>query len=709
VNGNFVSGQYFETLGVRAALGRTLTVADDRHGCPAIAMLGYGFWQREYGGRGDIVGKSISIDNHPVEIVGVTQAGFTGVVVGWEADVIAPLCAGQILYGEIILLDRNTMPGWLLVIGRPKPGISPAQATARLKTLAPGIFKASFQPGQIGADGYLERTFDTMPAATGTSYLRSHYGGAMIALMAVVGLVLLITCANLATLLLARGAARQREIAIRMALGSGRGRLIRQFLTESLLLAILGAALGILLARWGTHLFVAYFRAFLDLKPDVRVLAFTVGVTVLTGLLSGVAPAWRGTRVHPQAAMQANGRGVIEGGKFGFGKALVTLQLALSLLLVVGAGLMLSTFWKLISLDPGFQPGHVLLVSLDFRNANYPQQRRLVALREILEKLRAIPSVLSASASAIVPMCGCRSTVNLAIEGRTPTSNHDAIVNFNRVSNQFFETLGTPIVAGRDFNGHDTLGSPQVAVINQSLAKKYFGAMNPVGTHYRYRERGALSDPVEIIGVVKDSKYGALREDIPPTAYAAWTQGGGNSGLITYFQLRSAGGSPSSLSAGVKSVISEVNPDVSFVFSTLQGRIDESLDGERLLATLSGFFGGLALLLATIGLYGAMSYNIARRRNEIGIRMALGAEQARVLRMVLGEVLIMIGVGLFIGLCASLATTRLAAGFLYGLTPNDPLIISLAAALLAGVALAAGYLPARRASRLDPMNALREE
>jgi putative ABC transport system permease protein len=712
VNGNFVSGQYFATLGVRAALGRTLTVTDDQRGCPAVAMLGYGFWQREYGGRGDIVGKSISIDNHPVEIVGVTQAGFAGVVVGWEADVIAPLCAGKILYGEIILLDRNTMPGWLLVIGRPKPGISAAQATARLKTLAPAIFKASFQPGQIGSDGYLTRTFDTAPAANGSSYLRSRYGSAMIALMAVVGLVLLIACANLATLLLARGAARQRESAIRMALGSGRGRLIGQFLAESLLLSIIGAAVGVLLARWGTHLFVANFGAFLDLRPDARVLAFTVGVTILTGLLGGLAPAWRGTRVDPQAAMKSNARVSTEGGKFGLGKALVTLQISLALLLVVGAGLMLSTFRKLISIDPGLEPEHVLLVSVDLRNANYPQDRRLLILREMLEKLRSVPGALSASASAIVPMCGCTSTVNLSLEGR---SGDEVIVNsFNRVSDRFFETLGIPLIAGRDFTARNTLDSPRVAIINQSLAKNYFGATNPIGKYYRYRENGRLTDPVEIIGVVKDAKYGGLRGDFPATAYAAWSQGGGNGGLVTYFELRyfqlhSAAGPPTALTAGVRSAIAAVDPNVSFQFSTLQGLIDDSLDSERLLATLSSFFGALALLLATMGLYGVMSYNVARRRNEIGIRMALGAEQSRVMRMVLGEMALVVGVGLLLGLCAALAATKLVASFLYGLQPNDPGIFAFATAVLAGVAFVAGYLPARRASRQDPMTALREE
>lgn len=642
--------------------------------------------------------------------MGVAEPGFTGIEVGSSVDVLAPLCAEKIIHGETSLLDQRSFLGWLRVIGRPKPGISPSQATARLKTLAPEIFRATLPRNwQVEyQDLYLKRTFDTQSAANGLSYLRTQYRKALMVLMAIVGVVLLIACANVANLLLARGAARQREIAIRMALGCGRGRLIRQLLTESLLLSGAGAMLGILFAQWGTRLLVRFLDVFLEKTIDVHVLAFTAGVAIVTGLLFGIAPAWRGTRVQPQTAMKANSRGVIEGSKFGLGKVLVMVQVALSLLLVVGAGLMLSTFWRLASLNPGFERDHVLLASVDLRNGNYGQEQRLAVLRQMLEKLRNIPGVRSASASTITPISPRRWISEVVIDGYTAKSRDDATVYFNQVSDRYFETLGIGIVAGRDFNSHDTPTSPRVAIINQTTAKKYFGATNPLGKRYRTHEGNQLSDPVEIVGIVEDTKYGSLRDEIPPTAYIAWSQNGSPSPL-TNFELRAAGGAPTELIAGVKSAIGEVNRKVSLEFTTLAIQIDESLARERLLATLSGFFGALALLLAAIGLYGVMSYNVARRRNEIGIRMALGAEQARVVRMVLGEVALLTGIGLVAGLGVAMATTRFVASFLYGLKPNDPLTLSLAAVVLAGVAFVAGYLPARRASRTDPMTALREE
>ena len=705
VNGHFVSGQYFDTLGVHAALGRTLTPADDKRGCPGAAVLSYGFWQREYGGRGDIVGKTISLDSHPIEIVGVAEPGFTGVEVGSTAEVMVPICAQKVIHGETNGLDTNAVPGarylyaWLQVVGRPKPGVSASQATARLKTLAPEIYRATLPRSWPPEDQdlYLKRTLETQSAANGLSYLRRQYRTALIILMATAGVVLLIACANVANLLLARGAARQREIAIRMALGCGRRRMVRELLTESLLLAGAGAALGVVFAKWSAQLLVRYLDVFLNLTLDVRVLAFTVGIAVLTGLLFGTAPAWRSTRVQPQAAMKANARGMIEGSRFGLGKVLVTAQVALSLLLVAGAGLLLSTFWRLESLDPGFERDHILLVSVDLHNTRYPE-RKLAVVQEMLEMLRTIPGIRSASASSVAPICGCRYTEEIVIEG------NDVTVSFNQVSSRYFETLGIAMAAGRDFNVHDTPASPKVAIVNQTMARKFFGEANPLGKSFR----GRKGDPIEIIGVVKDSKYGSLREEIEPTAYTAWSQNE-TPGMLMNFELRAARSAPTRLITGAKSAIVEVDRDVSIQFTTLAKKVNGSIEREEILATLSGLFGALALLLATIGLYGVMSYNIARRRNEIGIRMALGAEQTRVLRMVLGEVAVLIGAGVVAGLGAAVATTRFVANFLYGMTPNDPLTLSLAAVVLAGVGFVAGYAPARRASRVDPMTALREE
>jgi len=709
-HGNVASGQFFDTLGLHAMVGRTFTMADDRRGCPGTAVLSYGFWQREYGGRADVVGKTISLDSHPFDILGVIGPGFTGVDVGSDRDLYIPVCAEKIIRGETI------EQGPFRVIGRPKPGISPRQAQARLRTLAPLVFAATAVPPDANPEereSYRKPTFDTRMAANGLSFIRKEYRQALLVLLAIAGVVLLIACANVANLLLARGAARQREIAIRMALGSGRGRLVRQLLTESLVLSLTGGALGILFAQWSTRLLVGFLssgwnKAYLDLSIDSRMLAFTAGVAILTGLLFGLAPAWRGTRVNPQSAMKANARGLIEGGKFGLGKALVVVQVALSLVLVIGAGLMLSTFFRLETLDPGFERASVLLVGVDLRNGHYPPPRRGAVFEEILEHLRALPGVRSASASDVTPIDNSIDAGYLQIEGYTSKSREDTMVYFNEVSGRFFETLGTDLVAGRDFNAHDTPGSPKVAIVNQGMAKKFFAGQNPVGRRYRPDNGNKLADWVEIVGVVKDAKYVELREDIHPTAYVAASQDASRNESVT-FELRVAAGAPTGLISAVKSSIARVNPDVSLQFKTLALQVDESLSRERLLATLSGFFGGLALVLATIGLYGAMSYNVTRRRNEIGIRMALGAEQSRVLRMVLGEVAFLIGVGLAIGLGAAIATTRFIASFLYGMKANDPWTIFLAAAVLALVAALAGFLPARRASRLDPMNALREE
>ncbi|MGA3187971.1 MAG: ABC transporter permease [Bryobacteraceae bacterium] len=715
-DGNLVSGQFFQTLGLQPVLGRTLSPVDDQRGCAGAAVLSYDFWQKEYGGRADVVGKKISLDNHPFEIVGVIEPGFTGLSVGQATDLYVPLCSEKITHAENSMLDHRSA-WWLQMFGRPKPGISVSQAKARLNTLAPAIFEATL-PSTWKPDlqaNYLKHTFDAYPVANGLSNLRRQYQKALMILMVITGVVLLIACANVANLLLARSAGRQREVAIRMALGSGRGRLIRQLLTESVVLSVAGAALGILFAQWGTRLLVSFLsngrggnKVFLDLTIDARVLAFTAGVAILTAILFGLAPAWRGTRVDPQSAMKANARGVIEGSKFGLGKALVVLQVALSLVLVVGAGLMLSSFFRLETLDTGFERAHILLASVDLRNGHYPAERRGAVYRDMLDRLRAIPGVRSVSASDLTPISGSAWNEDLLIEGYTSKGSEDTLVYFNQVSDQFFATLGTDLIAGRDFNAHDTPESLKVAVVNQTMANKFFAGQNPIGKRYRTDEGNKLGDWTEIVGVVKDAKYLSLREKLIPTAYVPASQEP-KPGDSTTFEVRVAAGAPTALIAGVKSAIADVNRDVSLQFSTLSTQVDESLARERLLATLSGFFGGLALLLAMIGLYGVMSYNVARRRNEIGIRMALGAEQSRVLRMVLREVAILIGIGVGIGLAAAIGTTRFVESFLYGMKPNDPWTLFLSAGVLALVAALAGFLPARRASRLDPMTALRDE
>jgi putative ABC transport system permease protein len=717
LQGNYVSGQFFDTLGVRPFIGRTFSTADDQRGCPATAVLSYGFWQREYGSRTEVLSKTIWLDNHPFEILGVAQPGFTGVDVGRESDLYAPLCAEKIVRGETSVLDKSGA-GWLRVIGRAKEGIFADQVEVRLKALARPILDVTVPPNlrPDQEEIYRKRTLTSQGAAHGGSNIRGQYRQALMVLMGISGVVLLIACANIANLLLARGAARQREIAIRMALGSGRGRIIRHLLTESLLLSVTGAALGILFAQWGARLLVGLLasnvyqenRVFLDLSIDSHMLAFTVAAAILTGVIFGLAPGWSGTRVNPQAAMKANARGVMRSGKFGPEKALVVVQVALSLILVAGAGLLLSTFFRLETLDAGFERGPVLLVDVYPGNGNDAPARRAAIFKEILGRLRVLPGVRSVSSSELTPVDGGIYADYLQIDGYTSRGKQATLVYLNLVSDRFFETLGTGFVAGRDFNAHDSLGSPKVAIVNQTFAKKFFAGQNPIGRHYRTAGGNKLGDPVEIIGLVKDAKYASLREDIPPTAYLAASQDARKGQSIT-FELRAAAGPPTALIPAVNRSISAIDRNVSLQFKTLERQVDESLARERLLATLSGFFGGLALMLATIGLYGVVSYSVIRRRNEIGIRMALGAGQLRVLRMVLTEVAILIGVGIIIGLGAAVGTTRFVASFLYGMKPNDPWIFAAAAATLAVTAVLAGFLPARKASRLDPMDALREE
>jgi len=703
VDGAYVSGRFFDTLGVPAVLGRTFTLEDDRRGCAARAVLTHGFWQREYGGRTDILGKSISIDRHPFEIAGVTAPGFTGIEVGASLDLMVPLCAEKILHGDTSLLDADPSCRWLRILGRPTHGISESQASARLRALAPDVFRAtvgSKWPAQ-DRDRWLRLTLMAESAATGLSYLREDYRASLFFLMAIAAVVLLIGCANMSNLLMARGAARHREIAIRVALGCGRGRLIRQLLTESLLLSFLGTAVGVLLAVWCTRLLVKYLDVSLDLTPDPRVLGFTAAMALLTGLLFGMAPAWRGARTDPIAAMKGSSRGVVSGSGAGFGKLLVVGQVALSLVLVTGAALLLSTFWRLVSLDPGFDADRVLIASLDLRGSGYTPERRDALFRQILESIRAEPGVQSASLSDFTPMLLGRRIHDLVIE------DHDAPqVFFNAVSDGYFATMGTSLVAGRDFNGHDTPASAAVAIVNQTMSNRFFHGANPVGKRFRIRTGDTVGGPVEIVGVVKDAKYTDLRHEIPPTVYTVWSQ---YHFPFPNIEIRAAAGAPGALISGVKKAVASVDPTTSIQFTTLSNEMAKTLQRERLLATLAGFFGGLALLLAVIGLYGVMSYNVARLRSEIGIRLALGAEKYQILRMVMGEAAVLIGAGIAAGLVMSFGATRLVASFLYGVQPNDPLTLSVAAAVLAGAAGAAGYWPAQRASRLDPMMSLRED
>jgi putative ABC transport system permease protein len=715
VSGAWVSGGFFDGLGVRPAAGRLLRPADDFRGCPPVAVLSYGFWQSEHGGAAEAVGKILSLDGHPFEIVGVTAPSFFGVDVGRAPQVYAPLCAEAVVRGPDSRLDNRS--AWFLhVMGRPRPG-EPAEALrARLATASQAVLAATL-PADFDAEGqrrYLSGSLRLKEAAKGLSDLRLRYREALFILMGVVGLVLLIACANVANLLLARAAVRQREIAVRISIGAGRRRLIRQLLTESVLLSLAGAALGIPFARWGSRLLVGFFStranpAWLDLSVDGRVLVFTIAVAVATGVLFGLAPALQVTRLDPQAAMKEKGRGIAEGAsRFSLGKALVIGQVALSLVLVAVAGLLLGSFRKLATLDPGFRRDGVLLVSIDPRSAGSGSPAANGHdPREMLDRLRALPGVRSASASLLTPVSGKGWNDEVLVDGSPAQGSKDNILWFNAVSDGFFSTLGTRLVLGRDFDGHEGPGSPRVAVINETAARKLFGRVNPVGKRFRVRQGDRTAPPVEVIGVVADAKYRSLREEAAATAYLPLGQ---EEEPLSFYSLElRTDGPAASLIPAVREQLDQEGRGASYTLTTLTAQMDESLTRERLLATLSGFFGGLALLLAGIGLYGTVAYNVACRRPEIAIRVTLGAMRGRVLRMVLGEVGWMVGTGVALGILLALATTRWISSFLFGLTASDPATLTFAAATLAAVALAAGALPAWRAARLDPVVSLRGE
>src|SRR5580704_14876662 len=530
-NTSWVSGDFFRTLGLQPLLGRTFTAADDKRGCPATAVLSHDFWQREYGGAADVFERRLTLSSHPIRIIGVAPPGFNGIQVGEAVEIYLPLCAEGTLVRENSALDKRAN-WWLWVFARLKPGIGEQQALARMNTLAPQIFAATMPPGYPpdAQKFHLNRRFKLLPGANGYSSIRRDYTAALYTLMAAVGVVLLIACANVANLLISRAAVRRKEIAIRMAIGAGRARLIRQLLTESLLLSSTGAALGVLFAQWASRMLVHFLSTsnstvVLDLSIDSRVLAFTAAVAVVTGVLFGLAPAWQGTRVDPHSAMKANARGVVEShARVSLGKVLVAAQVALSLVLLVGAGLMLKTFAKLATLDTGFEKNQVLLIRVDPRYASVPLDRRLPLYQELQQRLAAIPGVRSASFADITPVSGSDSNQIVHVDGYVPKSRMDSVVWTNSISAAFFATMETPFIVGRDFNQHDTLHAPLVAVINESMANKFFGSpLAAAGKTFR-QGWNEISGPIQIVGVVKDTKYTSLRAEGEAIAYYPLSQ-----------------------------------------------------------------------------------------------------------------------------------------------------------------------------------------
>ncbi|HEX6069119.1 MAG TPA: ABC transporter permease [Longimicrobiaceae bacterium] len=718
VEGAWVSGGFFSTLGVRPAAGRLVAPADDYRGCSPVAVVSHGYWRSAYGGSSDVVGRTLSLNGHPFEIIGVAGEGFSGLQVGRAAEVYVPLCTMPIVQGGQDRLDDRT--SWnLYVFGRLRPGVTAEAAGRRLAALAPAIFGATVPedwPTEAKED-YRRTTLTAVPAANGYSGVRSQYRDALVALMAAVGLVLLIGCANVANLLLARASSRRHEVAVRLAIGAGRGRLVRQLLTESLVLALLGAAVGLLLARVATRLLMPYMvmrgqrgeAVWLDLTIDGRILAFTLVVATGTAVLFGLVPAWRSARVDPRGALKGSERSIVEGhSRFRIGHALVVGQIALSLVLVVGAGLLLGTFSRLASEDPGFEPQGVLLASVDMGNAGIPEEDLPRLKREILDRVRATPGVASASASSITPLSGVRVNSDVEVEGYTPATPRDASVFFNWVSDGFFSTMGTPLLAGREFDEGDGAQSPPVAIVNEAFVRKFFNGVNPLGRRLTIKGRTGDDRLLHIVGVVRDTKYHSMREEGEPLAFVPISQADGPDRPWLELELRGRGAT-SSLVPTVTRAVGEVNGNFSIQYRTLEAQLDASLARERLLAMLSGLFGGLALVLAVVGLYGTMAYSVAQRRGEIGIRIALGAARTRVMRLVLGEAGRLVVAGLLLGAVGALVATRWVESFLFGVAPSDLATWTASATTLALAAVAACAIPAWRAARMDPNAVLRAE
>ena len=710
--GAWVGGAIFDVLGVRMVAGRPLHASDDVRGCPAVAVVSGGFADRELGGAAAAVGRLISLGGHPFQVVGVSDPAFFGMEVGVNTEIYAPLCALAVLEGPKVLDQRSRW--YLLIFGRPAPGLTLQQVQARLAAAAPGIARATLPSGWGTAElqEYLKTTLSARPGAGGFSDVRMQYQRALYTLMAVVGLVLLIACANIANLLLARAAGREREIAIRVAIGAGRARVLRQLLTESVLLSVAGAAVGLLFARWAAHLIVATLNTgrnavSLDLSLDPRVLAFTVVVATATGILFGIAPAWRAARVDPQVAMKSGGRGTVGAGRHRAGAVLVAGQLAVSLALVAAAGLLLGSFRTLATFDPGFRRDGVLVASMDFGRAGIADSALPATQRAILRRLRALPRVLSASASFTTPVSGMGWNQIILVPGHTVTDRMDALAFLNEVSDGYFATTGTALVGGRDFTPDRSAGAPRVAIINETMARKFFGTVNPIGRSFSLQEGDTAGPPMAVIGVVRDSKYGSLTEKPQAIGYVPLGQSG-VAGANLRYELRTSG-DPAALVPAVRSLAASESPRIALEFRTIAQDLADSMARPRLLATLSGFFGALALLLAVVGLYGTMAYGVVRRRNELGVRIALGATRGRIVGMVTGEAGRIVAAGVLLGVGLALASTRLLASFLFRVTPTDAATLTGAAGLLALSGLAAALVPAWRAARADPVEALREE
>ena len=713
------TGNYYEMLGVNARIGRTLTSQDDEPSAPAVAMLSHRFWQSRFGASQDIVGKTIRINTVPVTIVGVTPQEFTGTlrVTGDLQDVLAPLKLDDQI-GSDGPRRSDATHWWVPLIGRLKPGIQPEQVRGNLE----GVFQHQARAGMEAHLSSLDEPTRNLSmnqnrtdvprlivesGSRGVYDVGAQQARAIEILASIVALVLLLVCANVANLLLSRVASRQKEFSIRLSIGATRARLVRQLLTESLLLSAMGGAAGFFIARWGQALLPAPVGT--SAAPDWPVVGFTALVTALAGVVFGIVPALRGTRMEVGTALKESSRSVA-GANTVLSRGLLVLQVSISLVLLVGAGLFLRTLGNLRSVDIGWNPRNLVFVRVDAEGAQLDDERKLRFFQDGMDRLRAIPGVRHATVSKPTLMSGGVSGTALYVQGRVYPKGKDSYVeerdDINRVvvAPNYFEAMGIPLVAGRAFTDRDNQKAPEVAIINQAAARKFFPNENPIGRRF-----GTSIDDtpdIEIVGILRDVRYNNLREAPPPTMYLPHLQSNPED-LV--FSVRTAG-DPASVMSAARAAVSAANPNIPVVaVQTQLATLEQRYAQEKVLAQAYALFGGIALFVAAIGLFGLMSYNVSRRTREIGIRMAMGAQREEVLGLILRESMLLVVVGMVIGIAASLAAGHLVASQLFGLEPTDPVTMFIAMAVMLAVSSAAGYLPARRAARVDPMIALRYE
>jgi predicted permease len=735
-NGQAVTGNYYTALGVQPAVGRVLTDEDDKAGAPPVAVLSHRYWQKRFGGDASVVGKQVNLNNVPFTIVGVSAKGFDGAAgVGTSQDISIPVNIEPQLYAD---KQRSYMNGagvwWLRIMGRLKPGVTREQAQGQLENaFLQSVLehRAARQAAAKASGGNAISDLDPKqyprlvadPGGQGEMYRRKYYAPSLYLLLGVVGLVLLIACANVANLLLSRSAGRQKEIGLRLALGASRRRLIRQLLTESVLLSVLGGLFGIIFAVWIKDGLIAvslWGGRGMALEPrlDWRVLGFTLGLSLLTGIVFGLAPAWRTTRVDLTPALKDSGRGSSAVHRSLLSRGLVVVQVALSLLLLVGAGLFVRTLLNLQRVDTGFNTQNLLLFDVEPGLIGYKDEKLRQIYGLISERLEAVPGVQGVTFSRMPLLSQSSHTSNVYLRGAlnaTPDSEGRIAPSGEAwrliVRENFLQAIGIPLLAGRTLGPQDDTNTPKIVVVNQTFANKFFPNENPIGKRFTYDPK--KPDELEIVGVCKDAKYTSQRDDTPPTVYSSYKQ----ERPLTNgtFEVRTTS-DPSATIASVRSVVREIEPNlpVSNVKSQVE-QADETLRMERLFAKLLTLFALLAQQLAAIGLFGVLAYAVSQRTHEIGIRMALGADRASVLRMIVKQGMVLVVLGVIIGLIGAYVLTKYLESWislskmLFGVKVSDPLTYGVIAVLLTLVALIACYIPARRATKVDPLVALRYE